>query len=477
MHRKITIKRNKDNNMKLINLIPLQEIDFPNQRAFDSYNKIHKLRPDTKVVVAGRVTTAGRASQNSPSPVKGTSVFGGDDKEKAVNKEKYPVGTKFFKPNGNQNIEVVRVEGDKIFVVSDIMPGKEWQWREDGIDDDIKNQKLQVKSDASPIPKAEPGSFLDAFQKINPGYDANKTLADFSKESEADLDDTDSDPEDRAEHEEYVKSATEWFNKVATTKPTVKPGDLVKVNMKSTGKEGIGKIVEPVTMQGNYGFMGQVAPDKQPAWKIDCYTEKNIGTDKKPIDVNGKKYYYQGTLYYPQHEEGDKEAFSKLGGKEYPTFGNPLEGFPTEYKELLKKLQRSNNSNERTKLIDKMNVIRKKLNLKPLTNILKKNTDTSLSSMIPNKATQKYDPATAFNQKVSKMTDNNAHSAAAVELAIYMDDKEAVSKLQQIKKYHDNRGYLQPGEAKERGEIVNNLLQRAQKELPKKDFDLVSNSF
>jgi hypothetical protein len=198
------------------------------------------------------VTTAGRASQNSPSPVKGTSVFGGDDKE---------------------------------------------------------------KTSTSPIPKAEPGSFLDTFQKLNPGYDANKTLADFSKESEADLDDTDTiDPEDRADHEEYVKSATDWFNKVATTKPTVKPGDLVKVNMKSTGKEGIGKIVKPITMQGNYGFMGQVAPDKQPGWKIDAYTEKNIGTSKKPIDVNGKKYYYQGTLYYPQHEEGDKEAFSKLGG-------------------------------------------------------------------------------------------------------------------------------------------------------------------
>ena len=64
--------------MRLINLIPLQEIDFPSQGAFDRYNKQHKLRPDTKVVVAGRVTTAGRASQNSPSPVKGTSVFGGD---------------------------------------------------------------------------------------------------------------------------------------------------------------------------------------------------------------------------------------------------------------------------------------------------------------------------------------------------------------------------------------------------------------
>jgi hypothetical protein len=238
--------------MKLINLIPLQEIDFPNQRAFDSYNKIHKLRPDTKVVVAGRVTTAGRASQNSPSPVKGTSVFGGDNKEKAS---------------------------------------------------------------TSPIPKAEPGSFLDTFKKLNPGYDANKTLADFSKVSGSDL----SNKEDRADHKKYVKNATEWFKKMATAKPTVKVGDLVKVNMKSVGKEGIGKIVKPITMQGNYGFMGQVAPDKQPGWKIDCYTEKNIGTTKKPIDVNGKKYYYKGTLYYPQHEEGDKDTFSKLGGSDKGT--------------------------------------------------------------------------------------------------------------------------------------------------------------
>ena len=65
--------------MKLVNLMSLNEIDFPNQKSFDDYNKIHKLRPDTKVVVAGRVTTAGRASLNS-KPVQGTTVFGkGDD--------------------------------------------------------------------------------------------------------------------------------------------------------------------------------------------------------------------------------------------------------------------------------------------------------------------------------------------------------------------------------------------------------------
>jgi hypothetical protein len=61
--------------MKLINLIPLKEIDFRNQDQFDSYNKQHKLRPDTKVTIAGKPTTAGKAAQSS-EPVKGTSVFG-----------------------------------------------------------------------------------------------------------------------------------------------------------------------------------------------------------------------------------------------------------------------------------------------------------------------------------------------------------------------------------------------------------------
>ena len=70
--------------MRLVNLMPLQEIDFPNQRAFDQYNKIHKLRPDTEVTVAGRKTTAGRAALNT-KPVKGTSVFGGSNTKKELN--------------------------------------------------------------------------------------------------------------------------------------------------------------------------------------------------------------------------------------------------------------------------------------------------------------------------------------------------------------------------------------------------------
>ena len=61
--------------MKLVNLIPLKEIDFKNQDQFDAYSKEHELRPATKVTIAGKVTTAGQAAKNS-EPAKGSSVFG-----------------------------------------------------------------------------------------------------------------------------------------------------------------------------------------------------------------------------------------------------------------------------------------------------------------------------------------------------------------------------------------------------------------
>jgi hypothetical protein len=156
-------------------------------------------------------------------------------------------------------------------------------------------------------------SFLDNFKKVNSGYNPKKIIADFTKESGTDLADKSTiDPEDKKDHQRYVKDLKTWFDKMDKKGPTVKVGDLVSVSMKTIGKEGIGKIVKAVTMQGNFGYMGQAAPDKQPAWKIDCYSERNIGTSKQPIEYKGKSYYYQGTVYYPQHEEGDKNAFSKL---------------------------------------------------------------------------------------------------------------------------------------------------------------------
>ena len=88
-----------------------------------------------------------------------------------------------------------------------------------------------------------------------------------------------------------------------------------------------------------------------------------------------------------------------------------------------------------------------------------------------------YNPAEAFNKKVSKMTDRNEHSAAAVELAIYMDDKDAVRKLQQIKREHDNKGSITPANQKERDNLVDKLLKKAKKELSDKDYKLINSSF
>ena len=285
--------------MRLINLTPLHEIDFRNQAAFDSYNKIHKLRPDTKVNIAGKNTTAGQASQ-----VKGTSVFGGDK---------------------------------------------------------------------------TPDASLNGTSALN-----------------------------KPKSKDLVSSVENHLNK-------------------ASGGEGYAQIDD-----GSGAIIYNMGDGDMPTYTL-----------------------YMG-------KEGSKHRVTLE-----PTYGNDPKKLQGNIDKSFDKVQDA---------VKFMGDVAKK-HRRELEMDDNKKSDTSLSSMIPNKVNQQYNPAQAFNQKVSKMTDNNEHSAAAVELAIYMDDKEAVSKLQQIKKYHDNRGYLRPDEAKERGEIVNNLLQRAQKELPKKDFDLVSGAF
>ena len=284
--------------MRLINLTPLHEIDFRNQAAFDSYNKIHKLRPDTKVNIAGKNTTAGQASQ-----VKGTSVFGGDK---------------------------------------------------------------------------TPDASLNGTSALN-----------------------------KPKSKDLVSSVETHLNKISGGKGYAQKdeGGAIAYNM------GDGDMPTYTLYMGKEGSKHRVT------------LEPTYGNDPKKLEGKIDKSFDKA-----------EDAIKFMG-------------------DVAKKHRRELEMDDNKK------------------------SDTSLSSMIPNKVNQQYNPAQAFNQKVSKMTDNNEHSAAAVELAIYMDDKEAVSKLQQIKKYHDNRGYLRPDEAKERGEIVNNLLQRAQKELPKKDFDLVSGAF
>jgi hypothetical protein len=151
--------------MKLVDLMPLQEIDFPNQRAFDQYNKVHKLRPDTKVTVAGRVTTAGRAALNSKD-IKGTSVFGNDTddmhpKLKALYKQQFgkepgedkpAIGTQFKNTKNNQTITLKKYDdlGNAI-VTSDSLPGYQWTWPADELDNMMKSGELQSMSNDEPF--------------------------------------------------------------------------------------------------------------------------------------------------------------------------------------------------------------------------------------------------------------------------------------------------------------------------------------
>lgn len=72
--------------MKLKDLLPINEIEFRNQKEFDKYTKQHKLRPDTKVKIAGKTTTAGQAAKNS-KPVGGSPVFGTTPKKGKSNDE------------------------------------------------------------------------------------------------------------------------------------------------------------------------------------------------------------------------------------------------------------------------------------------------------------------------------------------------------------------------------------------------------
>ena len=135
-------------------------------------------------------------------------------------------------------------------------------------------------------------TFLSKMEKLNPGYSKESVLADFEDEYEKQDDWGDTDVSgDYEDHQEYLKDAEDWFNKVASTGPTVKVGDLVKVYAKSINKQVFGEIVKDIVMKGSHGFNGDIKPNKIPGWWIQCYKDPNM-TQKI------------GTLAYPQFEEG-----------------------------------------------------------------------------------------------------------------------------------------------------------------------------
>lgn len=129
-------------------------------------------------------------------------------------------------------------------------------------------------------------SFAKKMEKLNPGWNKKAVMKAIENEYEKD------NPFDKEDHDEYMKDAEEWFDKMEKTKPTVKVGDTLKVKAMSLGgKEVYGRIKKETSMKGNFMFMGNVKPNKIPAWEIETYKDKEM---TKPM----------GTLYYPQYEEG-----------------------------------------------------------------------------------------------------------------------------------------------------------------------------
>jgi len=112
----------------------LNELEFANQSQFDIYNKQHKLRPSTKVTIAGVKTTAGLASlrRGLPDKPKGKGVFTNkSDNQKSLQ---------------NMSKDEINTTNKKIYsAISD--------WVISSLSDTEKRQKLAKELEAIEIPK------------------------------------------------------------------------------------------------------------------------------------------------------------------------------------------------------------------------------------------------------------------------------------------------------------------------------------
>lgn len=66
----------------------LREIDFSSKESFDTYQKAHKMRPETQVTVAGKKMSVGQASKEVSPPQKSSTT---------PSKQPAPVHTEFSK--------------------------------------------------------------------------------------------------------------------------------------------------------------------------------------------------------------------------------------------------------------------------------------------------------------------------------------------------------------------------------------------
>ena len=152
----------------------------------------------------------------------------------------------------------------------------------------------------------------------------------------------------------------------------------------------------------------------------------------------------------PAQKAAFEKMLAKKDGKDESvvaeSFADPLEGFPQAYKDLLKKLQRSNDRGERSMLINKMNVIRKKLKLKPLTNeSVNEEIDTKKANQIRKAAAGYVGPKfakKASDEDILAMADLKDEKASLYNRHL-KDIMGKISKLQ--KKYNIKESIIKEG--------------------------------
>jgi hypothetical protein len=80
-------------------------------------------------------------------------------------------------------------------------------------------------------------------------------------------------------------------------------------------------------------------------------------------------------------------------------------------------------------------------------------------------------------KNISKLTDNNDHNQAAMELAKFTGDKTYIEQIQKIQNYHDQKGSMPQSLIQYRTAIVNNLISQISKKYGEKAAKQISKAF
>lgn len=406
--------------MKLVDLMTLQEIDFPNQRAFDQYSKNHKLRPDTKVTVAGRVTTAGRASLNSKD-IKGTSVFGKQNTPKDLESSVENHLNRLTGGNGYTQKEdgsgaIIYNMGDGDNPTYTLYMGKEGD-----------KHRVTLEPTYGNDPKKLQGKIDKSFDKVQ---DAVNFMGDVAKKyrKELEMDDSGGNAKKKStpQDNDVFDGGENVLNKVT---------DLLPPGTGFTNK----KTGDKITVQRYDGDNMYVSYDKVPGKELKWPMKQFLKmTQNKELQFN------------PKQKETPKEDDSK----KFPFTVTHLD--KTGNRIVADKFVSKRDADRFKGMIDPKH----KPEVVPTADVNKPSVDTN-----------------SLFKNISKLTDNNDHNQAAMELAKFTGDKTYIEQIQKIQNYHDQKGSMPQSLIQYRTAIVNNLISQISKKYGEKAAKQISKAF